>query len=74
MLNLLERVLNFQLTVVELACGALLLGAPYLAVGIVWASTHTAYLEQLQGLRLMVSLFGSIALWPALAFGGVCLT
>jgi hypothetical protein len=43
-------------------------------VGIVWASAHTAHLEQLQGVRLMVSLLGSIALSPALAFGGVCLT
>ncbi|PIJ34706.1 hypothetical protein BMW24_011045 [Mycobacterium heckeshornense] len=71
---MLERVLSFQLTVVELACVAVLFGAPYLAVGIMWASTHTAHVEQLQGLHLMVCLLGSIALWPALAFGGVCVT
>jgi hypothetical protein len=74
MLSLLERVLNFHLTIVEVACIAVLFGVPYLAVGIVWASTHTAHLEQLQGPHLMVSLLGSIALRPAMVFGGVCLT
>ena len=47
MLSLLDRVLSFQLTIVELICVAVLLGVPYLAVGIVWASSHSAHFEQL---------------------------
>jgi hypothetical protein len=74
MLSLLDRVLSFQLTIVELICVAVLLSVPYLAVGIVWASSHSAHFEQLQGAHLTVSLLGSILLWPALWFSGVCVT
>lgn len=72
MLSVVDRVLSFQLTIVELLCVAVLLGGPYLAVGIVWASTHSAHFDQLHGVRLMGSLLGSIALWPALGFADLC--
>lgn len=68
MLGVVERVLSFQLTIVELICIAVLLGGPYLAVGIVWASTHTAHFDQLQGLQLTMSLLGAI---PYLIIGAV---
>ncbi|WP_419866460.1 hypothetical protein [Mycobacterium kyorinense] len=69
---MLERVLDFQLTLVELVCAAVLLAVPYLAIGIAWASTHSAHFEQLHGLDLTASLLGSIALWPVLGFTGGC--
>lgn len=67
---MLERLLNFQLTIVELACIAVFLGAPYAAMGIVWASTHSAHFEQLQGVRLLAGVLGSVLLWPVLGFSG----
>ena len=67
---MLERLLNFQLTIVELACIAVLLGAPYAAMGILWASAHTAHFEQLQGVRLLAALLGSVLLWPVVGFAG----
>lgn len=72
MLDLLDRVLNFELTIVELVCVAVLLSVPYLALGIIWASTHAAHFDQLQGAHLAVSLIGTIVLWPALWFFGAC--
>lgn len=70
---MLERVLDFQLTFVELVCVAVILAVPYLAIGIAWASRHSAHFEQLQGLDLTASLLGSILLWPALGLTGACL-
>ncbi|MGH3967400.1 MAG: hypothetical protein ACRDTV_04580, partial [Mycobacterium sp.] len=72
--DVVERVLSFQVTIVELACAGLLLAGPYLAVGIVWACTHSAHFDQLQGVQLAGSVLGSIALWPALGVAGPCVT
>ncbi|MGH3635171.1 MAG: hypothetical protein ACRDTS_14025 [Mycobacterium sp.] len=69
-----ERVLSFQLTIVELMCIAALPAGPYLAIGIVWASTHAGHFDQLQGVPLAGSLLGAIVLWPALGFADLCLT
>lgn len=72
MLAMFERVLTYQLTVVEWVCIAVLLGSPYLAVGILWAGSHSVHFDQVQGVRLMGSLLGSIVFWPALWLSGVC--
>ena len=72
MLALLERVLSFELSIAEWVCLAILLVGPYLAVGVLWASGHTAHFEHLQGLQLVMSILGSIAFWPVLWTSGVC--
>lgn len=69
-----ERVLGFELSIVELLSIALLLEVPYLAIGIVWASTHSGHFDQLQGVQLAISLLGTIALWPALGLAHLCPT
>ncbi|OYN75514.1 hypothetical protein [Mycolicibacterium sphagni] len=74
MLTKLRQVLNYQLTIAELIGLGLLLGVPYLAVGLVWSSTHTEHLHQLHGADLVVSFLGSIASWPVLLFANVCMT
>lgn len=70
MLTAIERLLSFQLTIVEIVCIGVVLGVPYLAMGIIWTSTHAAHLDQLQGVDLMMSLVFSILLWPALGLAG----
>ncbi|SRX95811.1 hypothetical protein MSP7336_04084 [Mycobacterium shimoidei] len=67
---MLERLLDYRLSVVELACIAAFLGIPYAAIGIVWASSHSAPFEQLQGVRLTASLLGSVLLWSVVALSG----
>lgn len=74
MLTKLRHVLSYQLTIAELIGIGLLLGIPYLAVGLVWSSTHTEHLHQMHGMDFVVSFLGSIVSWPVLLFANVCMT
>jgi hypothetical protein len=73
-LTKLRQLLSYQLTVAELIGIALVLGIPYLIVGVIWSSTHTEHLRQMQGADLVVSFLGSIVSWPVLLFSNVCMT
>jgi hypothetical protein len=70
----LRRLLNYRLSIAELIGIGLLLGTPYLIVGVIWSSTHTDHLRGMQGVDLAVSFLGSIASWPVLLFADVCMT
>ncbi|MDP7736287.1 hypothetical protein [Mycobacterium paragordonae] len=74
MLTRLRKLLDYKLTVAELLGLAVMLGVPYLVVGVVWSSTHTAHLQHMQGADLVVSYLGSIVSWPVLLFSHVCMT
>ena len=53
---------------------ALILGTPYLIVGVIWSSTHTEHLQHMAGVDLAVSYLGSIVSWPVLLVADVCMT
>jgi hypothetical protein len=74
MLTRLRQVLSYQLTIAELMGIAVILGTPYLIVGLIWSSTHTEHLRQMHGADLVVSFLGSIVSWPVLLFSNVCMT
>lgn len=74
MLTKLRQLLSYQLSIAELIGIALLLGTPYLIVGVIWSSTHTEHLRQMRGADLVVSFLGSIVSWPVLLFSNVCMT
>lgn len=74
MLGTLRKFLSFQVTVGELITAGLVVGTPYLIVGVIWSSTHTAHLESMAGQDLVVSSLGSIVSWPVLLFSDVCMT
>jgi len=74
LLTKLRQILNYKLTIAELIGIGLLLGIPYLVVGVVWSATHTEHLSQMHGADLVVSYLGSIASWPVLLFANVCMT
>ncbi|HRD10898.1 MAG TPA: hypothetical protein PLI79_03455 [Mycobacterium sp.] len=74
MLAKLRRILDYQLSIAELIGIGLLLGIPYLAIGLVWSSTHTEHLRDMRGADLVVSFLGSIAAWPVLLVANVCMT
>jgi hypothetical protein len=72
-MNLLQRVLQYQVSVEALIEVALWLAVPYLAIGFVWALVHTEQTQRIQD-RLEnilpadaeVAAFGlTVALWPA---------
>jgi hypothetical protein len=74
MLGRLRWLLGFQVTIGELMVVALILGTPYLIVGVIWSSTHTEHLQQMAGADLVVSYLGSIVSWPVLLIADVCMT
>jgi len=73
-LGALRRLLGIQVTIGELIVIALILGTPYLIVGVIWSSTHTEHLQHMAGADLVVSYLGSIVSWPVLLFADVCMT
>jgi apolipoprotein N-acyltransferase len=62
------------MTIAEWIGLGLLAGLPYLLIGVVWSSTHTAHLAELSGADVVVSFLGSIASWPVLLVSDVCMT
>lgn len=74
MLAGLRKILGFQMTIAEWIGTAVIIGAPYLVVGIVWSATHTEHTDDLHGVDLVVSLLGSVVSWPVLLFSDVCMT
>ena len=74
MLTGLRKILGYQMTIAEWIGTALILGIPYLVIGVIWSLTHTDHLSGLQGTDLVVSLLGSIVSWPVLLFSDVCMT
>ncbi|WP_407663439.1 hypothetical protein [Mycolicibacter senuensis] len=61
------------MSVAELIGLGLIVGTPYLIVGLIWSLTHTAHLHEMQGIDLVVSFLGSIVSWPVLLFSNVCM-
>ena len=74
MITGLRRILGYQMTIAEWIGTALILGIPYLVIGVIWSLTHTDHVSGLAGTDLVVSLLGSIVSWPVLFFSNVCMT
>ena len=74
MLTAVRRVLRFEMTIAEWIGTAVIIGIPYLVVGVIWTATHTDHLSQLHGVDLAVSFLGSIVSWPVLLVSNVCMT
>lgn len=74
MLSKIRQLLGYQVTVAELIGLAVIVGTPYLLVGVIWSTTHTAHLQRMHGVDLAVSFLGSIVSWPVLLFSDVCMT
>ena len=74
MLSKVRQALGYQVTIAELIGLGVIVGTPYLLVGTIWSTTHTAHLQQMHGADLVVSFLGSIVSWPVLLFANVCMT
>jgi hypothetical protein len=72
MLTTFRRLMDFELSLAELIGVGVILAGPYLLIGLVWTCTHAPSVDRLRGVELLVSVMGSIALWPALLLGHVC--
>ena len=74
MLSALRRMLGYRVSIGELIVVALVLGTPYLIVGVIWSSNHTDHLAQMDGIDLTVSFLGAVVSWPVLLVADVCMT
>jgi hypothetical protein len=74
MVTTFSRLMDFELSIAEWIGIGLLLAGPYLIVGLVWAITHAEAFQRMGGVDLLVSVIGSIVLWPALLVANVCLS
>jgi hypothetical protein len=72
MLTRFRRLMDFELSLAELIGVGAILAGPYLLIGLIWTCTHAHSVDGLRGVQLLVSVMGSIALWPALLLGHVC--
>ncbi len=73
MLEKIGRLLRYRLTIAELIGLAVILGVPYLLIGMIWSSTHTDHLRDMPSVDLVVSFLGAIVSWPVLLFANVCM-
>ncbi|MFF0818271.1 hypothetical protein ACFYVR_24425 [Rhodococcus sp. NPDC003318] len=73
-MNVLDRILHYEMKVSEFLGLLILVGIPYFAMGVVWTLTHTDHLSNLHGLDVVISFLGSIVCWPVLTFSNVCMT
>ena len=64
--------MDFELSLAELIGVGVLLAGPYLLIGLVWTCTHPHSVDGLRGVELLISVLGSVALWPALLLANVC--
>ncbi|MET0995268.1 MAG: hypothetical protein ABWY20_14825 [Mycobacterium sp.] len=74
MLSALRRLLGYRVSIGQLIVVAVVLGTPYLVVGVILSSTHTEHLAQMDDIDLVVSFLGAIVSWPVLLFANVCMT
>ena len=74
MLDTIRRILGYQLTIAQLIALGLIVSTPYLLIGAIWSTTHTAHLQNMHGVDLAVSFLGPIVSWPVLRFSNVCMT
>jgi apolipoprotein N-acyltransferase len=73
MLDTARRLLKFEMTIAEWLGTAILLGVPYLVVGVIWALLHVDHLSGMHGVEFVVAFLGSVASWPALLLPNVCM-
>jgi hypothetical protein len=72
MLATLQRLLSAQMTIAEWIGTGLLLGLPYVALGIAWAVANAGRFDGLHGIELALACLGAVLAWPVLLLPSVC--
>jgi hypothetical protein len=73
-LTLARKVLGFEMTIAEWIGSALILAAPYLLIGLIWAFTHTADRAVAHGISWLLLFVRAVVAWPVLLVSNVCLS
>lgn len=69
---LVRRVLEFEMTIAEWIGTALLLAAPYVLIGLVWALTHPADRTAAHGIGWVLLFVRAVIAWPVLLLSNAC--
>jgi len=69
---LVRRVLEFEMTIAEWIGTALMLAAPYVLVGLVWALTHPADRVAAHGIGWILLFLRAVIAWPVLLLSNAC--
>lgn len=72
MQDALRQVLGYRMTIAEWIGTAVLLGTPYLVIGVAWTVWRADTLAQFDGLQKLVALVGSVVFWPVLIVAQLC--
>ncbi|CRZ17563.1 hypothetical protein [Mycolicibacterium neworleansense] len=71
---MIKSLLDFRLSIRQLLYLAIVVGLPYLVIGMVWALAHSDHIVGLTGPDKVFSLLGEIVAWPVLIIADVTLT
>ena len=74
MLSAMQKILSFQMTIAEWIGTAVMLGLPYLAIGVGWLAFHTDHINHGDAVHRIVLILGTIVSWPVLLVSNACLT
>ncbi|KIU16495.1 hypothetical protein [Mycolicibacterium llatzerense] len=66
-------VFSFEMTIAEWLGSAVMLAAPYLVLGVLWAVTHTGAFEAAHGLDRVLVFVRTVVFWPMLLLTSMCL-
>lgn len=70
---MIKELLDYRISIKQLVAIGLLLGIPYLIVGVIWLFTHDEHLADLDGLDYLFSFIGEIIAWPPLVISDITL-
>lgn len=68
----LRRILDYQMTVAEWIGTAVLLGTPYLVIGVVYTVLGNDFVARADGFRAAAAFVGGVVYWPVLLLAGAC--
>ncbi|KGI70556.1 hypothetical protein [Mycolicibacterium rufum] len=67
-----QRFLDHRMTIAEWIGTAVLLGTPYLVIGVIYTVLGNDYAARTDGLRAVAAFVGGIVYWPVLLLVGSC--
>lgn len=73
MLSVARRMLSYEMTLAEWIGTALLLAAPYSAIGVLFAVLEPGHPVHVDGLQKVVAFVGRVVFWPVLLIADVCM-
>jgi hypothetical protein len=68
-----DKISDYRVSIKQLFTAALVVGVPYLAIGVIWALSHGDHIPDLRGLDRIFSALGEIVAWPVLTVSDVTL-